>query len=97
MHDANLGCYSTKKWVNSLMVLTLNALGSNAFIWKQKHNIIHHTYTNIDGLDDDIAKSPVIRQSTMQVWKPVHRLQHIYIFGLSMRSVLFYGFLLQTS
>ncbi len=79
MHDANHGSYSTKKWVNDLLGLTLNALGSNAFIWRQKHNIIHHTYTNIDGIDDDIAKSPVIRQCSTQVWKPAHRIQHIYL------------------
>jgi linoleoyl-CoA desaturase len=79
MHDANHGSYSGKKWVNDLMGLTLNALGSNAFIWKQKHNIIHHTYTNVDGIDDDIAKSPLIRQSSSQVWKPAHRAQHIYL------------------
>ncbi len=79
MHDACHGSYSTKKWVNELLGLTLNALGGNAFIWKQKHNIIHHTYTNVDGLDDDIAKSPVIRQCQTQVWKPAHRIQHIYL------------------
>ena len=79
MHDACHGSYSSKKWVNELLGLTLNALGGNAFIWKQKHNIIHHTYTNVDGIDDDIAKSPVIRQCQTQVWKPAHRLQHIYL------------------
>jgi linoleoyl-CoA desaturase len=79
MHDACHGSYSSKKWVNELLGLTLNALGGNAFIWKQKHNIIHHTYTNVDGLDDDIAKSPVIRQCQTQVWKPAHRIQHIYL------------------
>lgn len=79
MHDACHGSYSSKKWVNELLGLTLNALGGNAFIWKQKHNIIHHTYTNVDGIDDDIAKSPVIRQCQTQVWKPAHKIQHIYL------------------
>ena len=68
MHDACHGSYSTKKWVNDLLGLTLNALGGNAYMWKLKHNILHHTYTNVDGLDDDIAKSPVIRQCKTQVW-----------------------------
>ncbi len=89
MHDANHGSYSTKSWVNSLMGLTLNALGSNAFIWKQKHNIIHHTYTNVDGIDDDIAKSPLIRQCSTQVWKPMHRIQHIYLWiAYALSSIL---------
>ena len=78
MHDANHGSYSSRKWVNELMGLTLNALGGNNFIWKQKHNIVHHTYTNIDGIDDDIAKSPFIRMCSSQTWLPAHRLQHLY-------------------
>lgn len=79
MHDANHGSYSTKSWVNNILGLTLNMLGGNAFIWKQKHNIIHHTYTNVDGVDDDIAKSPFIRMCSSQQWKPAHRVQHIYL------------------
>src|ERR1700756_2625751 len=78
MHDANHGSYSSRKWVNETLGLTLNALGGNSFIWKQKHNIFHHTYTNIDGMDDDIAKSPFIRMRSSQLWVPAHRLQHIY-------------------
>jgi linoleoyl-CoA desaturase len=79
MHDACLGWYSRKKWVNELFGYSLNALGGNAFIWKFKHNIIHHTYPNIDGVDDDIAKSPLIRQCGTQKWVPAHRFQHIYV------------------
>lgn len=78
MHDANHGSYSSRKWVNEMLGLTLNALGGNNFIWKQKHNIVHHTYTNIDGIDDDIAKSPFIRMCSSQPWLPPHRLQHLY-------------------
>ena len=70
MHDACHGSYSSKKWLNDTLGLTLNALGGNAFIWKFKHNIIHHTYTNVDGIDDDIAKSPIMRQCTYQKWVP---------------------------
>jgi linoleoyl-CoA desaturase len=79
MHDACHGSYSSKKWLNNTLGLTLNALGGNAFIWKFKHNIIHHTYTNVDGIDDDIAKSPIMRQCTTQKWVPLHRIQHIYV------------------
>lgn len=79
MHDACHGSYSTKQWVNDLMGLSLNLLGGNAFMWKQKHNIIHHTYTNVDGVDDDIAKSPVIRHCHTQKWVPAHKVQHLYL------------------
>jgi linoleoyl-CoA desaturase len=79
MHDACHGSYSSKKWVNNILGLTLNALGGTAFFWKLKHNILHHTYTNIEGADDDIAQSKLLRQSPTQEWKPVHQYQHIYL------------------
>ena len=79
MHDACHGSYSKKKWVNSIMGLSMNAIGGIAFFWKQKHNILHHTYTNIAGMDDDIAQSKLLRQSPSQEWKPIHRYQHIYL------------------
>jgi linoleoyl-CoA desaturase len=79
MHDACHGSYSSKKWVNNVLGLSLNALGGNAFFWKQKHNILHHTYTNIEGADDDIAQSKLVRQSPTQEWMPIHQYQHYYI------------------
>ena len=78
MHDANHGSYSSDQRLNNLLGLTLNALGGNNFIWKFKHNIIHHTYPNVDGMDDDINKSPFIRMCSSQRWIPVHRVQHFY-------------------
>jgi linoleoyl-CoA desaturase len=82
MHDACHNSFSQRKWVNRLMGLSMNALGSNAFIWKIKHNIIHHTYTNVDGIDDDIAKAPVLRLCNTQKWMPIHRFQFLYMFVL---------------
>jgi len=80
MHDACHGSYSEKKWINDLMGFSMNALGSNAFIWKIKHNIVHHTYTNIDGIDDDISNGPLLRQCVTQKWMPLHRFQFLYMF-----------------
>jgi linoleoyl-CoA desaturase len=77
MHDAVHNCYTSKRWINRLLSLTLNALGGNAYIYKRKH-IIHHNYPNIDGLDDDIAKSPLMRQCVCQKWVPAHKYQHFY-------------------
>jgi linoleoyl-CoA desaturase len=79
MHDACHGSYSSHKWVNKFFGLSMNALGGNAFIWKQKHNIIHHTYTNIEGIDDDIVQSKFLRQCSTQKWMPVHRFQQYYL------------------
>lgn len=85
MHDACHGSFSTKNWVNEIFGLTNNILGGNAFLWKLKHNIIHHTYTNVDGVDDDINNMPFLRQCATQPWKPMHRFQSVYMF-------LLYGF-----
>ncbi len=93
MHDACHGSYSQSKTLNYIMGLTMNALGSNAFIWKHKHNIIHHTYTNIDGVDDDIAKSPVLRHCYSQTYKPMHRWQHIYMVPLYAVSSILWALL----
>jgi linoleoyl-CoA desaturase len=79
MHDACHGSYSDKKWVNQTLGYSLNALGGNAFIWKIKHNIIHHTYPNVDGVDDDIALTSLLRQCDTQKWTPLHRVQHLYL------------------
>ena len=92
MHDACHGSYSTKKWVNDAMGYSLNILGGNSFFWKQKHNVIHHTYTNVDGVDDDIAKMPTIRHCETQPWLPVHRIQHLYLPFIYMISSLYWIF-----
>lgn len=94
MHDANHGSYSTKPWINDLLGLTLNALGANPYFWKQKHNIIHHTYTNVDGIDDDIAKSPIIRQCESQKWVPAHKVQHLYLLPVYSLSTIFWIFIM---
>lgn len=78
MHDGCHGSYSQKDWVNNLMGLTLNLLGSNAFLWKTKHNVAHHTYTNIDGLDADITQTSLLRLAPTQALLKIHRYQHIY-------------------
>jgi linoleoyl-CoA desaturase len=94
MHDANHGSYSTRQWVNDGLGLTSNAMGASSYFWKQKHNIIHHTYTNIDGIDDDIAKSPVIRQCITQKWVPAHKIQHLYLLPIYALSTIFWVFVM---
>ncbi len=90
MHDACHGSYSKNSRINYIMGLSMNLLGSNAFIWKTKHNTVHHTYTNIDGVDDDIMKVPLFRWCTSQPLKKMHKYQHIYGFFLYSISTLFW-------
>ena len=90
MHDANHGSYSNNTKLNEFLGLSANALGASAYFWKQKHNIIHHTYTNVDGIDDDIAKSPIIRQCETQKWVPAHKVQHLYLLPAYALSSIFW-------
>lgn len=96
MHDANHGSYSSNSRLNDFLGLTINMLGANGYFWKQKHNIIHHTYTNVDGIDDDIAKSPIIRQCESQKWVPAHKVQHLYLVPIYALSTIFWVFIMDS-
>ena len=79
MHDALHGSYSSKKWVNNLMGNTIHLIGASAAIWKVQHNILHHTYTNVDQVDDDINVPVVLRFSPHGKMYWFHKYQHIYV------------------
>ncbi|MDR9486590.1 acyl-CoA desaturase [Salibacter sp.] len=77
MHDANHGAYSNKKWVNKLLGFLANFLGAYHINWKIQHNVLHHSFTNVDGMDDDIA-NPVMRFSPIQKKKWIFKFQAFY-------------------
>ena len=81
-HDANHGGYSRNRWINRLMGLSLDMIGASSFIWYWKHNIVHHTYTNVSGVDVDIEMEPLLRLAPNQRWRRYHRFQHFYIWVL---------------
>ncbi len=78
MHDANHGAYSDKPRVNNLVSRYIDAVGGSSITWRIQHNVLHHTYTNIDGFDEDIDTPPFLRFSPHSERRPIHRLQHIY-------------------
>ncbi len=82
MHDSVHGSYSTKPWVNRLIGQTMNLIGGSSFTWKIQHNILHHTYTNITNLDEDIAARSLLRFSPYHPHNKIHRYQHWYAFLL---------------
>jgi linoleoyl-CoA desaturase len=82
MHDGGHGSFSKSKLWNDLAAYSVNGLGASMIMWMNKHNIIHHTYTNIDGIDDDIEIQPLLRMCASQKKRWIHRFQHIYIWVL---------------
>jgi linoleoyl-CoA desaturase len=82
MHDACHNAYSRKKWVNSTIGYVINFVGGSKPNWQMQHNVLHHTYTNIDGLDQDIENGGLIRLSPNTEWSKAHKYQHIYAWFL---------------
>jgi linoleoyl-CoA desaturase len=82
MHDGSHGSFSKSKVANKLAAISLNFLGASSIMWSQKHNIIHHTYTNIDGIDDDIEARPFLRLCETQKRYKMHKFQHYYFWFL---------------
>ncbi|RPI77883.1 MAG: hypothetical protein EHM41_26445, partial [Chloroflexi bacterium] len=85
MHDANHGGYSNHPFVNKLVSLSAEMLGMSGFRWRIKHNVWHHTYTNIAGFDDDVETFGLMRLTPRAPWKPLFKVQVWYfpvIYGM---------------
>lgn len=82
MHDGAHGSFSNSPIINRLAAFSLNVLGGNHFMWNVKHNIIHHAYTNVDGVDDDIDAGIFLRMASTQPRMKFHKWQHVYFWIL---------------
>jgi linoleoyl-CoA desaturase len=94
MHDGAHGSFSKYGWVNKVAAFTLNVLGGSSFMWNVKHNIIHHAYTNVEGLDDDIDIQPWMRMTTLQKKYKFHKYQYLYFWILYSLLYVFWIFVL---
>jgi linoleoyl-CoA desaturase len=93
MHEGGHQSFSKYNWLNSFAAYFLNVLGGNTHFWKIKHNINHHTFTNIAGIDSDINVEPFMRLHPNQPLRNAHRYQHIYwfvLYGISYMAWVFY-------
>jgi linoleoyl-CoA desaturase len=53
--------------------------------WRHTHNHVHHTWTNVLGMDDDVGYG-VVRLFPEQRWKPFYRWQPLWV---TIQAVLF--------
>ncbi len=90
MHDSNHGAYSTSKTTNYFLGSLLNYVGGYSLNWRIQHNILHHTYTNLHGLDEDIDASMLIRLSPHKKRLAIHKYQYIYAWFLYALMNLFW-------
>jgi linoleoyl-CoA desaturase len=90
MHDANHGAYSGNPTINRFMAHVLNLMGGSTINWKLQHNILHHTYTNVTYMDDDIASKPALRLSPHENLTAAHRYQWWHAFLLYGLTTLYW-------
>ena len=85
-HDGGHHGYSKSSMVNQFAAMTLDLVGGSSYIWDWKHDVLHHTYTNIIGHDTDIELGILGRLCPHQKRYWFHRFQHLYLW-------FFYGLL----
>ena len=85
-HDGSHHAFSDRPWVNRLMAMSLDLLGGSSYVWAIKHNVVHHSFANITGHDEDINIGFFGRLSPHQKRMKIHAVQHYYLWAL-------YGFL----
>ena len=92
-HDAIHGSFSANKYINKAFSLVFHLVGANPYVWSISHNIVHHSFTNIAGHDEDIEIAPgLIRLKAEDEVKKIHRYQHWYafmVYGLASLSWVF--------
>ncbi len=81
-HDANHGAFFPSRRWNRIVGYSFDLIGASSYVWRTKHNVAHHTFTNVDGADTDIDQMPFARLAPSQPYKPYHRFQHIYMWLL---------------
>jgi linoleoyl-CoA desaturase len=85
-HDGGHRAYAKNRIVNRLAASAFDLLGASSYIWHWKHNVYHHGYTNLVGIDDDIDIGALGRLAPEQKRRWMHRFQQFYLW-------LLYGFL----
>lgn len=92
-HDAIHKALSKNQAVNGIFSFVFNLIGASPYVWNICHNIVHHTYTNIAGHDEDIDVAPgLIRFSEAETVNRVQRYQHFYAFALYSFAMLSWVF-----
>ncbi len=77
-HDASHHAFAKSARLNRLLSYAWNFVGISNYAWEMKHNIAHHTYTNIPGHDMDIDQGALFVLNPSKPTKSHHRYQHLY-------------------
>ena len=81
-HDAAHNALFRSAAANHRFCFILELFGSNSYIWRKRHLLLHHPYPNIAHWDIDVKQSDLARIHPTSKWLPVHKYQHIYMWLL---------------
>ncbi|QNL51007.1 fatty acid desaturase [Olivibacter sp. SDN3] len=81
-HDAAHNAVFRNPKYNKWFTYVLELFGSNSFIWKKRHLVLHHPYANIQNWDIDIKQSDLVRIFPSSRFFNYHQYQHIYMWLL---------------
>lgn len=88
IHDTLHGAFFKNKKLNRNFGYLFDVNGFSSQVWTISHNLEHHTYTNIPGVDKDIDKMFFLRLSPTDGMYPFHRYQNWYALPLYMMTTL---------
>jgi linoleoyl-CoA desaturase len=71
--------FKNKRW-NRYLMYFFDLMGANSYIWKQRHQLMHHNYPNLKGWDSDLEQSSMFKifPDEKQTW--FHKHQHRLVF-----------------
>jgi len=92
VHDASHNVLFKNKSVNKALAYFGDLMGMNSYIWNIRHNIQHHTFTNVAGGDVLLDSIPFIRVCSQQKKLPMHKYQVWYVPFLYMFYSIFWVF-----
>lgn len=90
VHDAAHGVYSKHALINEALLLFANLAGGDGYMYKFKHTMSHHPFTNIHGLDIDLEQSSLVRVTPYTKSKEKHKHQAKYMKILYPFFILFW-------
>jgi linoleoyl-CoA desaturase len=90
VHDSAHNSFSSKKWVNQVLLRFANLAGGDGYMYKYKHTVSHHAYNNIPGIDIDLEQSGIVRVTPYTKSSPGHKYQYWYMKILYPFYILFW-------
>jgi linoleoyl-CoA desaturase len=91
-HDAIHGALFARPWLNKLFSHSFDLMGASSYTWSRAHNFVHHTYTNVPGLDEDLEPGPWLILYPRENPAFIYRFQHFFALPLYAWTTLVWVF-----